>query len=121
MILEYTWFTLLTVISWIFAYRVWHELGSDSGNDQLLSHGSMIMAIVLSWDAIGLKAFNYIDRLIPQTGTDIHDFTAFILFGIILIFSVVFPILSAFLFMNKDGQVKMSNFILFQKTMPWNN
>jgi hypothetical protein len=108
--LYWIWFALLLFIGWIFAIRSLNDLESDSINDQFISHSSLIMAIVTSWEVLGGRVFSWLTIVIPSSGTDIHTLTVLALLSGCGILFVTHPFLIGILLMGEDGRVKLNVF-----------
>jgi len=75
--LEWIWFSVLTVIAVVENGRFWHRrsaLFSDLHNS--IGTGAATVAMVFSWPILGSKILTSIENALPQPHTAIHNFTA---------------------------------------------
>lgn len=93
----------LTVIAWVFAYRSWFNIGEEFDN-LLNSMGASTLSLFFYFywndDRLYLSLISYF----PKGGGFI------VLAGMCLLW-VTMPVLTQILFMNKDGEVSIKNFL----------
>lgn len=101
--LYWIWLAGLSLLGWVFAYRQFRlsQAGSDSetpnpaNSPRLLSWGAMLLSILVSWNGIGSRAYQWLDAAVPQAGTDIHAFTVNIVVATLCIAWITYPALIA--------------------------
>lgn len=84
--LEWLWFVGLMVVSLVCAIVAEaHDHdgeGVDAGSWQLGSHCAAFMAIAISWERAGAPVLAALRAGLPQAGSQIADFTAYVLIGL---------------------------------------
>jgi hypothetical protein len=93
MMLYWIWFVVLSAVGFIFGFFATKEL--DEGEDTtkpFLGFGSMILALVISWEGVGGKLYGWLDTVLPMSGHPIHDFSAYAIIAtmcLVWVFSAV--------------------------------
>ena len=97
--LYWIWFIGLSLLGWGFAYRQAHDKAepqqdgsmSRSGVAQWMSYGALLLALLVSWDGVGSRLFEWLQAAVPQAGTGIHTLTVATLTGALCIGWVMAP------------------------------
>ena len=110
--LYWIWFIGLSVLGWWFAYRQFKHAAtpqreqamSRSRAAQWLSYGTLLLALLVSWEGVGSRLFAWLQTVVPQAGTDIHALTVATVTGALCIVWVVVPSLLASRFSAGGGE-----------------
>lgn len=109
--LHWIWLIALTGFGWVMAYVCWsRKSGEDGGTPQLMSHAAMLMSIVMSWDEVGAKVFQWLLASLPHQGTEINMITSAFIGLLLGLLWIAHPVFSGLLCMNDDGEVALKNF-----------
>lgn len=81
--LEYMWSIGLMAICVVFALIAERETKGEGfdGQWQIAAHGAALLAIVISWDRTGAVLLKWLLGHLPQTGSQISEFTAYAIVG----------------------------------------
>ena len=101
--LYWIWFIGLSLLGWLFAYRQFRlaRVGNDAESQaransaRLLSWGSMLLSLLVSWNGVGSHVYQWLDTAVPQAGTDIHAFTVKAIITALCISWIIYPALIA--------------------------
>jgi len=104
------WFIGLSILGWWLGYLAWHANSNYLGNNQVLSHVSMSMGLLIGWPEIGLHVFTWLEHVIPGYGTDLHAVVLLLSSGFLIMCWIFLPVFWVFLFSDDDGNVALNNF-----------
>ena len=110
--LYWIWFFGLSLLGWWFAYRQFKHAAaphqeqaiSRSRAAQWMSYGALLLALLVSWDGVGSRLFEWLQAAVPQVGTSIHTLTVATLTGALCIGWVVIPSMLASRFSVGGGE-----------------